>query len=341
LKFSLIRGSHCGAAEGPAPAPRAQRASVSKNKKEKDVKLNSRKLSIACLAAFALLFAVATPAQSLHGPRKGPARAANANATAAAKAKVKSDAVHGDATEACTYQFTSGSADTYLQFCVTVNGNIVQFQAPAGVEQIDQGGSYEGYGICDQTTEATYYDYAYTDSGNWNAPTTVSHTGTLVKIERTTNDGAWTLTQTITSSPGPNPVAKIAMALKNNSGESKEAYLLRYANVNAGDAATIDNYAENYDGGLESAWGYTSFEAEEVDAPYGLLIQNVGNSAPTTAEIFREGYAISGFDGPTPCNPFAGYTGTLYNEVGSVAYLYDLTFKKEQTVTVTSRYMSF
>jgi hypothetical protein len=306
------------------------------------VKLNSRKLSIACLAAFALLFAVATPAQSLQGPpKKGRTRAANPNATGAAKAKAKSEAVHGDATETCTYTFTSGSGETYLQFCVTVNGNIVEFQAPAGIDQIDQGGSYEGYGFCDETTSTNYYDYAYVDSGNWNAPTTVTHTGTLVKIERTTSDGAWTLTQTITSMPGPNPVAKVAMALKNNSADSKSAYLLRYANVNAGDAYTIDNYAENYDGGLESAWGYTSFEAEEVDAPYGLLVQNVGNSVPPTAETFREGFAISGFTGPTPCSPYAGYVGTIYDEVGSVVYLYGLNFNKEQSVTVTSRYMSF
>ncbi len=194
------------------------------------MKLNSRKLSLGCLAAFALLFAVSTPAQRLQGPTKnGGARAANPNATGAAKAKVKSDAVHGDATETCTYTFTSGSGETYLKFCVTVNGNIVEFQAPAGIEQIDQAGSYEGYGICDGSTSIGYYDYAYADSGNWNAPTTVSHTATPVKIARTTSDGAWTLTQTITSMPGPNPYAKIAMALKNNSGETKSASLMRYA----------------------------------------------------------------------------------------------------------------
>lgn len=306
------------------------------------MKLNSRKLSLGCLAAFALFLAVSTPAQRLQGPTKnGGVRAANPNATRAAKAKVKSDAVHGDATETCTYTFTSGSGETYLKFCVTVNGNIVEFQAPAGVEQIDQAGSYEGYGICDGSTSIGYYDYAYADSGNWNAPTTVSHTATAVKIARTTKDGAWTLTQTITSMPGPNPVAKIAMALKNNSGESKSASLMRYANVVAGDAASVDNFAENYDGSLDSAWGYTSFDTTASLAPYGLMLQNVGNSTPPTAEYSREGFAITGFDGPTPCSPYSNYVGTIYNENGSAVYWYGLDFNKEQTVTVTSRYMSF
>ena len=306
------------------------------------MKLNSRKLSLGCLAVFALFFTVSTPAQKLQGSnRDHAAKAANPDASAAAKAKTKSDAASPDSTETCTYTFTSGSGATYLQFCVTTNGNIVEFNSPSGIEQIAQGPPYEGYGVCDGNTGVGYYDYAYGDSGNWGAPTTVSHTATAVKIDRTTSDGLWTLTQTITSTAGDNPYAKIAMALKNNSGESKSASLMRYANVNAGDAAAINNFAENYDGTLDSAWGYTSFDTTAAEAPYGLMLQNVGNSAPSTAEYFREGFAITGYDGPAPCSPYTNYVGTIYNEVGSVVYWYGLDFNKEQTVTVTSRYMSF
>ncbi len=108
---------------------------------------------------------------------------------------------------------------------MTVNGNIAEFQSPSGVEQLSPGGSaaFEGYGICDVTNATTqYWDYAGdADSGNWNAPTTVTHTATMVKIERTTSDGAWTLTQTISIVPGTNPYAKMIMALKNNSAVTK------------------------------------------------------------------------------------------------------------------------
>jgi hypothetical protein len=36
-----------------------------------------------------------------------------------------------------------------LQFCVTVNGNITEFQSPVGFEHIREGSFGEGYGICD------------------------------------------------------------------------------------------------------------------------------------------------------------------------------------------------
>jgi hypothetical protein len=50
------------------------------------VKLNSRKLSLGYLAAFALFLAVSTPAQRLQSPTKDHgARAANSDASAAAK----------------------------------------------------------------------------------------------------------------------------------------------------------------------------------------------------------------------------------------------------------------
>src|ERR1700733_2753367 len=73
--------------------------------------------------------------------------------------------------------FTSGSGQTFLKFCVTVNGNITQLQSPAGYEHIREGRYQEGYAICDFGTtsgvETKYFDYADGgDSGNWQAPVT-------------------------------------------------------------------------------------------------------------------------------------------------------------------------
>jgi len=49
---------------------------VTQAKKEKNVKLNTRTLSLACLAAFALLFVVSTPAQKVQLPTQTqPAKA--------------------------------------------------------------------------------------------------------------------------------------------------------------------------------------------------------------------------------------------------------------------------
>jgi hypothetical protein len=309
-------------------------------------KENNMKVKIwapASLVALAL-FAISTPAQMTQAqlaekyPTKAHPAKTVSDASAAGKSQTKrtSNAITPDATQTCTYKFTSGSGTTYLQFCVTVNGNIVEFDSPSDVEQIDQGSSPdEGYGICDDTTETQYYDYGYEDSSNWNPATKVSSTATSVKIERTTSDGAWTLTQTITSSAGTNPYAKIAMALKNNSSVSKEAQLIRYANANPDYGYP---YEENYDGSEDSVWGYG---ATGSSSPYGLMLESVGNSAPTTVEVFREGFAISGEDGPNPCDSGLNFESPITDATGSLVYFYDLALNKEQTGTVTLRYISF
>jgi hypothetical protein len=272
-------------------------------------------------------------------PRQANPLDRTASADAKTQQQMKSEAVGSDHTSTCTYTFTSGSGATYLQFCVTVNGNIVEFQSPLNKEQIRQGTYGEGYGICDLSTETSYYDYADTgDSGNWKAPTTVTHGATMVKIERTTSDGLWTLTQTITSMPGMSPAAKVLMALKNNSSSSKFAYVFRWADVDPGQAAGTDtNYKEDFDGTLDSAWGYLGY-GNTYD--YGLMIQDVGNPTPTTVGYERAGYALE--SAPTDaCDPFTLVSSPLLNFDGSIMYLWSVSLKKEQSVSVTSRYLSF
>ena len=310
------------------------------------MKLNTRTLSLACLAAFALLLAVSTSAQKLQLPTQAhPAKAVigDASATGATQERPKHDAPSPASTETCTYKFTSGSGTTYLQFCVTVNGNIVEFQSPAGIEQLSPQGisAFEGYGVCDTSTSIGYFDYAYTDSGNWGAPTTVSHTTTLVKIERTTSDGAWTLTQTISSVAGTNPYAKVVMAIKNNSAATKEVLLLRFANAVPDMGGSTGNYFQDYDGTLDSAWGNTPYNSTNGSNPYGLMIQNVGNPAPVSVLILREGFAITGTAGPDPCNSGANFASPITEANGSTVYWYALDLTKEQTGTISERYMSF
>jgi hypothetical protein len=280
----------------------------------------------------------ATQAPRLPLPRQ--ANTFNSGTSAAGKVQEqKSEAAGSDHTSTCTYTFTSGSTATYLQFCVTVNGNMVEFQSPLNIEQIRQGDAGEGYGICDLSTETSYYDYADNgDSGNWKAPTTVTHTATMVKIERTTSDGLWTLTQTITSMPGMSPAAKVLMALKNNSSSSKFAYLYRYADVDPGQAADTDtSFNEDFDGTLNSAWGYLGYGNTD---DYGLMIQAVGNPTPTSVGNERGGYALTTV--PTnACDPFTDVESPLLNADGRTMYLWSFSLIKEQTASVTSRYLSF
>ncbi len=276
------------------------------------------------------------------------ANAASRNASAASvQDQAKSNAASPDATKTCSYTFTSGSGVTYLQFCVTVNGNIVEFQSPAGVEQIRQGDYSEGYGICDFNRSTAYFDFADDgDSGNWDAPMLLSKTATSVKIARTTSDGFWTLTQTISMIAGTNPYAKVIMAIKNNgpsvAGNGEGIYLMRWADADpdhADPAHGDDGYLENFDRTLDAAWGYVPlFDAASGNDYYGLRIENVGNSTPASVTVLRNGMTNGSSGTPDVCDP-ANSPET--NIDGSIGYLYLLVVNNKQTVTMTSRYISF
>ena len=319
------------------------KAGACERKKEKNVKFKIWAVPLACLVVFALSAGSALAQRDVPGPpmlryspdQPEPAKAPTSDASATAKSQPKTRSnASPDATDTCSYTFTSGSGFSYLQFCVTVNGNITEFQSPVNIEQLSPGGSsaYEGYGICDITNSNTaYWDYAGNgDSGNWNPPIKLSQNATSVKIERITSDGAWTLTQIFTSVPGTNPYAKITMELKNNSGEAKQVLLLRYANAVP---YTGSPFQENYGGTFESAWGWDA---------YGLILQDVGIPAPSSIPWLETAFAINTIPGPAPCDTGANYAPTIINGVGSVVN--QVTFKnlnKNQTVTINKKYMQF
>jgi len=310
------------------------------------VKSKTRNLALGCLAALGLLFAVSTPAQRMPGPLQARAQKAVSGDSAGSTTQQmhRSDASSPDATTGCTYKFTSGSGATYLQFCVSVNGNIVEFQSPEGVEQIDQGTIAEGYGFCDQVPENGYYDYAYEDSGNWGPPTKLSQTATSVKIERTTSDGIFTLTQTITSVSGDNPYAKILMSLKNNSAVTKGVAVYRFADSDPGNAAQTDVYpdfVENGDGTNQSGFSYVPYSSA-VSPEYGLMLQKVGPSTPASASFPpNEGFAQNVASGPGACDSFEFQTSPVTDKDDSIMYEWTFNINKNQTVNMTSRYITF
>lgn len=214
------------------------------------------------------------------------------------------------------------------------------------VEQIRQGTIGEGYGICDLSTSTRYFDYSDSgDSGNWNAPVLQMQTATLVKIARTTTDGLWTLTQTITNSPGPNPYAKVLMQLKNNSAIGKAAYLFRWVDVDPGNPAETDSdFNESLDSSFASAFGWVAVNetgSSGSNAPsFGLMFQGVGNPTPASVPYGRNGYSLIGA-GPDPCNPAAAYQSPINLTDGTFEYLWFVELTKGQSVSVTGKYFSF
>jgi hypothetical protein len=139
-------------------------------------------------------------------PQK-PANNVSSNADQSQSGRPKS--VKSDATTACSYPFTSGSGATYMNYCVTANGTLANFESPAGVEMLDQLGAIEGYGVCVVQTGGVYYDDNFADSGNWLAPVTLTQSDTEVKIQRTPMDGSFVLTKRSLKSPAGLPQQRL------------------------------------------------------------------------------------------------------------------------------------
>ena len=176
------------------------------------------------------IFAISV-AGVVHAQDAGP----DARRQAAVEAKQQFvGAASPDVATSCTYNFTSGTGNKFMKYCVTKNGNIAQFESPAGAKYISTSPVGEGYAFCDFDSRVQYSDYAgFGDSGNWQPPVTTSSSPTVVKISRTSSDGIYTLNQVITQNAG-NAYAQVAMTLKNNSANPHHVGLLRWADVDAG-----------------------------------------------------------------------------------------------------------
>ncbi|MBZ5654218.1 MAG: hypothetical protein LAO56_02950 [Acidobacteriia bacterium] len=225
----------------------------------------------------------------------------------------------------CSFLFTSGAGNTFFSYCLTTNGNITQLRTPEGHFQISN--PIEGYGICDATTGIEYFDYAFEDSLNWGPTTVASQTATSMKFVRTTSDGVWTLTQTITQMASTSSV-KLTMALKNNSADSRPALLLRYTDVDVDDV--LQN---NFDSTLNSAMAWNSFGSGA--SPFGLVLQNVGT--PPFPDYFGFVQTIPGI--VHPCIPFANRSfGPALGIDGSLVMAYQGIFPKKATKTFNMSY---
>ena len=230
-------------------------------------------------------------------------------------------------TDQCSFTFSSGKDNGFTEYCVTANGNIPEFQFPQGFSLISSD-RREGYGICDVGTQVQYSDFAGGgDSGNWGASSLLSRTTTSVKIARTTGDGFYTLTQTITRS---GPSAKVTMALRNNTQIPRTAIVVRYTDVDA-DGVIFNNF----DGTFNSTFGWNSSTSSHTGAGFGLELQNVGN--PPTPDFI--GFAQNTPSPPSACDPTGNIAPSpLLNIDGSLEMVYVLPIAPGKTSTVNMAY---
>ena len=149
----------------------------------------------------------------------------------------------------------------------------------------------------------------------------------------------WTLTQTIAKQAGVQPFAKITMALKNNTAITKDAYLVRYADVDpAAGPFTDTTFLESFDSSQYSAWGYAALNNSLGEGSLGLMLEEIGQ--PNVPYGF-EGIAQNTSGGPNPCNPGANYAGYQASVDGSVELLWILELGAQKTGTVNAKYEPF
>ena len=225
---------------------------------------------------------------------------------------------------------------------MTANGNITQFETPQGHEHIRKHRRFvKGYGICDATAglpNVQYFDYAdFGDSLNWLPATVATQSPTVVKIVRSTADGIWTLTQTITQVAGISPSVKVAMSLKNNTVADRHAVLIRYADVDAdgtftnalgATASTVRSHGIPCYPKHRSAWKFWRHLARGRDPqPHAA-----GDRGP---QAFTQNTPI----GPAPCSVTFNFVPNLdAADDGSVVTFYELDVPKKAARTVTVHY---
>jgi hypothetical protein len=227
------------------------------------------------------------------------------------------------ATDTCSFNFTSGANNTFLSYCVTVNGNVLNVVTPANQQHLF---GREGYGICDINSNTEYFDYAITgDTPNWQSPVTLSNSASKVKIARTTSDGIWTLTQTIAQVPSSSSI-KVTMTLKNNTAVNREVQLSRFADIDA-DGTT----ANTVDSTINDAMIFNSVGRGNS---FGLALQNVGTSPFTYLGFVQNTSAAL-----APCTPFAHQAiGPLVNTDGVAVMTYVITIPAGASKTVNVGY---
>lgn len=229
----------------------------------------------------------------------------------------------------CLFNFSSGTGPSLTTYCVTQNGNIAEFSG-AGTEFISSPGpATEGFGMCDNTVLGSpidYFDYASSDSGNWN-PSTATLTGTTVVVNRTTTDGNWQLTQTIVdmkASPLAYGSARVTMALKNLSPIERFLVGFRYAQVLPAPFPFAD-----FDTTPTTALVMTPSASGPGLSSTGSFIRNPADSA--VARV------VQTTTPPDPCG-INNFSTSFFEGTGGILQLYILDIKSHATVTFSATY---
>ena len=211
----------------------------------------------------------------------------------------------------CLQQLAGGSGNFSYNYCVSGHGNVTQMETPLGVHHLIAGHISEGYGLCDQTTGNEYFDYG--DGGVstthfWGTPVVLSTTPSLV-IGRTSDDGIWQIRQTFTKSDADSSI-RIKMDVMNQTAITREALLVRFADIKVNGGATGNGVTDLFQETLLSA--STSDSVRTTPQAPGMQLRDAGHGTPTPhVQKVQTGPAPCSATANIPTKPFVVTPGSL------------------------------
>lgn len=192
--------------------------------------------------------------------------------------------------------FNFGAGVNSFQTCVSSHGNVAVFNF-AGSEVINNGTPAEGYIVCATVSGVArvYHDVMWSEAG-WGAA--VANTpGTLpITINRTTTDGAFTLTQTYTKN-NPEREFNVTNKLKANVPVQVVRFV-RTVDVDV-DANISGSFTDTFDNSLDSVWGAQTRAFTAKNLTYPISHYPSFAAFPTTCDNAGAAGPVSGDFGAT------------------------------------------
>lgn len=215
----------------------------------------------------------------------------------------------------CTYSFSASN----LKWCVNEDGNLQQFESPAGAEHLNFGVRPEGYVLC-VNGNLDFVDTAVQDNFMLGPPQLLAGpTSSSVTIRRVSFSGRWTFDQKWTRDTNERDLT-LQMTLQNNGATANNVRLVRVIDIDANSAT--GNF---YDAGRYSA----TFRNVDTVAVTALTL----NESPSVE--------ISTVNGITFCDPpGATVPGTAGDPKAYIMYdLGNMTTGKKKIVKIGYRAM--
>jgi hypothetical protein len=131
-----------------------------------------------------------------------------------------------------------------MRWCVTINGNLKNFESPAGVDHIRD---IEGYALC--SLVGTAFDGGSAGDGGFAGNGIVlAQSSSSITIQRDTADGRLRLVQKFTRDTSENDVTITATVTNRTGAEINAIQLSRYADFDIDTTSDADVFEDSLDG---------------------------------------------------------------------------------------------